>query len=83
MMRNENYFIRVGVEAFLRLYHRNMFLTANVTSWMFDGIDDPVLDIATQLPDLPISIPYDKFGWFYEVSEIYEYLCLCVLRYSV
>ncbi|KAJ8730511.1 hypothetical protein PYW08_001924 [Mythimna loreyi] len=73
MMRNQNYFIRLGVEGFLRLYHKNMFLTANVSSWMFDGISDPALDIATQMPELPIIIPYDKFGWFYERNGSIEY----------
>ncbi|CAG9129052.1 unnamed protein product [Plutella xylostella] len=64
MMRNERLILRPGVDAFLRIFHRNMFVTANVSSWLFDGIDDPVLDIAQNITE--IDIPYDKFGWFYD-----------------
>ncbi|KAG6451940.1 protein croquemort [Manduca sexta] len=72
-MRNERMIIKIPVDVFLRLYHSNMFLTANVSSWLFDGIDDPVLDIASQFPNLPMEIPYDKFGWFYERNGSVEF----------
>lgn len=64
-MRYQRLVVKVPVDVFLRLYHSNMFLSANVSSWLFEGISDPVLDIASHFPNLPISIPYDRFGWFY------------------
>ncbi|PZC71095.1 protein croquemort [Helicoverpa armigera] len=73
MMRHQRLIIKVPVDVFLRLYHRNMFLTANVSSWLFDGISDPVLDIANEIPNLPLAIPYDKFGWFYERNGSLEF----------
>lgn len=67
MVRYERTVLKVGVDLFMRLFHRNLFLTANVTTWLFDGIDDPVLDIASRFPE--VNIPFDKFGWFYDVSS--------------
>lgn len=47
-----------------------MFTTASVSEWLFDGFQDGVLDWVNELieegelpPDIP-EIPYDKFGWF-------------------
>ncbi|XP_052739290.1 protein croquemort [Bicyclus anynana] len=73
ILRHQHAVLRVAVEVFMRMYHENMFMTANVTSWLFDGIEDPVLDIAQRFPDLPFKIPYDKFGWFYERNNSLEY----------
>ncbi|XP_075974432.1 protein croquemort-like [Anticarsia gemmatalis] len=73
LMRHQRLVVKVPVDIFLRLYHSNMFLTANVTDWLFDGISDPVLDIASHFPELPIDIPYDKFGWFYERNGSIEF----------
>lgn len=65
-LRYNNVLERILANAFLRLIHENMFVTANVTSWLFDGIEDPLLNIASQIPFLPYDLPYDKFAWFYE-----------------
>jgi hypothetical protein len=70
-MRHQRPFVNVIVDSFLKAYHSNIFTTARVGDWLFDGIDDPVLDVANEIPFLPISIPYDKFGWFYTVSFCY------------
>ncbi|XP_045768243.1 protein croquemort-like [Maniola jurtina] len=65
VLRHQPEYIRLPVDIFMRMYHEHLFMTANVSSWLFDGIDDPILDLAQRFPDLPIDIPYDKFGWFY------------------
>nr|QOE77894.1 cameo1 [Antheraea pernyi] len=65
-LRYEPTFLKLPVDIFLRMFHDNFFLTANVSSWLFDGIQDPVIDIALHFPELPFVIPYDRFGWFYE-----------------
>ncbi|XP_053613206.1 protein croquemort-like [Plodia interpunctella] len=66
MSRNDPLYIRLGTDVFIRLFHSDMFLTANVSSWLFDGIEDAALDAALDLPFVADRIPYDKFGWFYE-----------------
>ncbi|XP_028159774.1 protein croquemort-like [Ostrinia furnacalis] len=72
-LRHRNALLNMFVDGFLRLYHRNLFLTANASAWLFDGIDDPVIDIAEQFPNLPINIPFDKFGWFYTRNGSIDY----------
>ncbi|XP_050668713.1 protein croquemort-like [Leptidea sinapis] len=73
-MRHNHPILNIPVDAFLKMFHEHMFVTANVSKWMFDGIDDPVLTvIKTRFPKLPIDIPYDKFGWFYDRNGSKEF----------
>ncbi|CAB3238793.1 unnamed protein product [Arctia plantaginis] len=65
VMRHRSFELRAALDFILRGVHENMFLSANVSSWIFDGIEDPILSLAADLPDLPFVVPYDKFGWFY------------------
>ncbi|XP_059055448.1 protein croquemort-like [Achroia grisella] len=65
-LRYNSVFEKTVADVFLRLIHENMFVTANASSWLFDGIDDPLLTVASHIPFLPREIPYDKFGWFYD-----------------
>ncbi|GBO98648.1 Protein croquemort [Eumeta japonica] len=62
-----------AVNAFLLWRHEHMFINANVSDWLFDGIDDSLLEIAHQFPELGFDVPYDRFGWFYE-RKSYEML---------
>ncbi|XP_063536598.1 protein croquemort-like [Cydia strobilella] len=71
MVRHQNSAIRMLAEVFMRALHDNIFLTANVSSWLFDGIDDRVLDISSQIP--VVQLPFDKFGWFYTRNGSMEY----------
>ncbi|CAH0714638.1 unnamed protein product, partial [Brenthis ino] len=73
IMRFQPTIFKVSVDVFMRMYHEDMFLKANVSQWVFEGIDDPILDIAQRFPELPINIPYDKFGWFYTRNGSLEY----------
>ncbi|CAK1600590.1 unnamed protein product [Parnassius mnemosyne] len=73
ILRHQPIFLRVAVDVFMRMYHENLFLTANVSSWLYDGIEDPLFDIAAHFPDLPFAIPFDKFGWFYSRNGSQEY----------
>ena len=58
-----------------------IFITKTVTQLLFDGYDDPLLDAASVIKYLVnISIPFDKFGWFYSVSDLCDVLAL---RYGI
>ena len=47
----------------------SLFVTKNVSQLLFEGYDDPLLNIPMP-PGLNITIPpFDKFGWFYMVSR--------------
>lgn len=46
-----------------------VFVSKSVREFLFDGYDDPLLDAAQVLKHLVnVTIPFDKFGWFYGVS---------------
>ncbi|XP_034826682.1 protein croquemort-like isoform X1 [Maniola hyperantus] len=65
-LRNDRIMLKIFVDMVLRMYHTNMFVTANASSWLFDGVQDPVLDLVGKMPALPYTIPFDRFGWFYK-----------------
>lgn len=56
-------------------YHTNLTVTKPVREFLFDGYYDPLVNIS-KLVDfiLPVTIPFDKFGWFYarNGSETYD-----------
>ncbi|XP_026289526.1 protein croquemort isoform X2 [Frankliniella occidentalis] len=46
-----------------------------VRELLFDGYSDPILNVASELKKITnISIPFDKFGWFYDrnMSSTYD-----------
>lgn len=73
LFRHNTPLVNVAFDVFMKMFHEHMFLRANVSSWLFDGIYDPVLDFTAHFPDMPFNIPYDKFGWFYERNGSIEY----------
>ena len=56
------------------LYQETLFMKVKVGNLTFDGIDSPLLHMADEsgngmLGDmLENQIPFDRFGWFYDVS---------------
>ncbi|CAH0714639.1 unnamed protein product, partial [Brenthis ino] len=65
-VRKDRMMLKIFLDMVIRMYHSNIFLTANASSWLFDGVSDPILDLAGHLPNLPYTIPFDRFGWFYK-----------------
>lgn len=44
------------------------YLTKTASEYIFDGYDDPILDVIIKLKDfVHIDIPFKKVGWFYGV----------------
>lgn len=44
------------------------YLTKTAGEFIFDGYDDPILDVIIKLKSfLPIELPFKKVGWFYGV----------------
>ena len=46
-------------------FKSQLFATQTVIELLFDGYDDPLLSLGTQLPE-GIFPPFDKFAWFYQ-----------------
>jgi len=57
----------------------NSYVTKTAGEFIFDGYDDPILDVIIQLKkyDVPIDLPFKKVGWLYGV--IYVFLQLFFL----
>lgn len=55
----------------LNLYSQKAYVTKAASELLFDGYQDDLIDMARELarfdPDT-FAIPYDRFGWFYQVS---------------
>ncbi len=47
-------------------FDEKLFMKTNISAITFDGIDDDLLHVNEGMID--INIPFDRFGWFYDVS---------------
>ena len=65
--------IKAGFSSFLTETNSTIFVTKTVDEFLFEGYSDPLLNFSQALPpELQdfFAIPdYDKFGWFYNVSN--------------
>lgn len=73
MMRYESLFTKIGVDFGLSMLHKHQFLTADVASWLFNGIEDPIMEAAYNFPFISFDLP-TRIGWFYgrNNSKSYE-----------
>ena len=60
-------------------FNEKLFIKTNISAITFDGIDDDMLHINDQMPE--IDIPFDRFGWFYDVSIFTLYFCNCLFNF--
>uniref|UniRef100_A0A1Y1K1C6 Scavenger receptor class B member 1 n=1 Tax=Photinus pyralis TaxID=7054 RepID=A0A1Y1K1C6_PHOPY len=65
-IKDWNYFMKRGFSHTLSAVAPNAHIVKTVGELLFDGYDDPLVDIAATFPFLSTGIPsFDKFGWFY------------------
>ena len=52
------------------LYNEKVHVTKNASEWLFDGYEDPLINLAKGNPLLDETEipPFDRFGWFYMVK---------------
>lgn len=57
----------------LAMFGQQVSVTKKVGELLFDGYEDPLLDLAKSLPASTTggAPPVDKFGWFYGVSALH------------
>lgn len=55
----------------LTLFNQNIYVTKSANELLFDGYEDDLIDIAREMTftDETVTVPYDKFGWFYTVRN--------------
>ena len=47
-----------------------MFINKTIGELLFDGYDDPVLEIGASFDEEEKKLPMEKFGWFYKVVYV-------------
>ena len=67
MMRAKNPFMRKFIGVLMKVIKENLIVTKNISQLIFDGYDDKLLNIAKKFNST--LLPFDKFGWFYGVSN--------------
>ena len=55
----------------MKEYNEGLFMKTNISAITFDGIDDDLLHVNDQ-GTIEIDIPFDRFGWFYDVSILIQ-----------
>ncbi|XP_077284882.1 protein peste-like [Arctopsyche grandis] len=62
-----NYIRQKGLSMGLTIFNQEISVTKTARELLFDGYDDPLLDLAKSLPQKETNAPpVDKFGWFYK-----------------
>ena len=57
------------MDQMFNLIGAQLFLSSSVRNYTFAGIEDEIMKGVQTFPDyVHVPIPFDKFGWFYEVS---------------
>lgn len=59
----------------LSMFRQQIFVTKTAGEILFDGYEDPLLDMAKSLPSSATggAPPVDRFGWFYGVRIAYKF----------
>ncbi|XP_049825734.1 protein croquemort isoform X2 [Aethina tumida] len=73
LVRSKNIIVRDGIEFFILEKHEQFIITKTAQEFLFDGYDDPFINLAKKLHIKGMDIPYDKFGWFYNRNGSADY----------
>jgi len=61
----EDFIMEFGLSDMLSTIEAKLFINRTLGELLFDGYDDPVLEIGTSFEDEE-TVPLEKFGWFYK-----------------
>ena len=61
--------IKTSVESNGTYVQATLFINKTVGELLFDGYDDPVLEIGSSFDEEEKTMPMEKFGWFYKVNN--------------
>ena len=64
----QSFMMEFGLSDMLATIEAKLFLNRTVGELLFDGYDDPILEIGASFDNEERTLPIDKFGWFYKVS---------------
>ena len=82
---NDYPFMQYALGSSIEAYNETLFINATIRNLTFDGIDSDLLhmgDVPGMLGDmLDNQIPFDRFGWFYDVGLIISTLRIFLIFY--
>ncbi|KAJ8922773.1 hypothetical protein NQ315_007808 [Exocentrus adspersus] len=73
LVKYKHHLVKRGVNFFLKEKRVRLAVTKNVSQFLFDGYEDPMLDLVHKLNITGFNVPYTKFGWFVERNGSAEY----------
>ncbi|XP_008192356.1 protein croquemort isoform X1 [Tribolium castaneum] len=73
MVKYKHPIVKMGVNFFIKEKGVNLTVTKTAREFIFDGYDDPLLDLLKKLHMRHINIPFDKFAWFISRNESIDY----------
>lgn len=72
--RHWGYMMQKQVSMGLNLYQHQAFITKEARELLFEGYEDDLIDMAHEVAKFgnpfKLNIPYDRFGWFYQVRVV-------------
>jgi len=59
-----------GVELSMAFFGQQVHVTKTANEWLFEGYEDPIINVAKDIASILNigDIPFERFGWFYQVS---------------
>lgn len=73
VVKDKHYFVQLGVNFFLEEKRVTLAVTRTVNEFIFEGYDDPMLDLLHKLNISNIKIPFTKMGWFVDRNNSAPY----------
>ncbi|XP_063923232.1 protein croquemort-like isoform X2 [Zophobas morio] len=64
MIKYKHSLVKMGIDFFLEEKKINLTVTKTAREFLFDGYEDPILDLLKKLHLKNMDIPFTKFGWF-------------------
>uniref|UniRef100_A0AAG5DQF4 Scavenger receptor class B n=1 Tax=Anopheles atroparvus TaxID=41427 RepID=A0AAG5DQF4_ANOAO len=73
-LRNQNTFVKKAANFALDMQGSLLWKNKPVRQLLFEGVEDPLLDLLKTLNITELQIPFDKFGWFVgrNLSETFD-----------
>lgn len=66
-----SYLKQKSVSMGLKVYDQKVYVIKPARELLFEGYQDDMIDVAREMPSLidddSVTVPFDKFGWFYMV----------------
>ncbi|XP_066150907.1 protein croquemort isoform X2 [Euwallacea fornicatus] len=73
VVKDEHYLVKRAVNMFFKEKGEQIYVQKQVRELLFEGYDDPLIDIALKLNMSSFKLPFKKFGWFVDRNNSLTY----------